>query len=157
MSTIKLLNHTGIPTLVNKTFTTIATVNGSFRAPYNLMDPVIQLGTQAYQRYFADSRVTHMEIDGKFYFVRTATMSSNALTDVQLHLDVLTTYKTEIGNLDVILERSSNSPEKYLADELMPMSVKKVIEDVRFDSEISDKYEDGSYVLVTSQNGYAEV
>jgi len=121
------------------------------------MDPVIQLGTQAYQRYFADSRVTHMEIDGKFYFVRTATMSSNALTDVQLHLDVLTTYKTEIGNLDVILERSSNSPEKYLADELMPMSVKKVIEDVRFDSEISDKYEDGSYVLVTSQNGYAEV
>lgn len=83
--------------------------------------------------------------------------ATHLMTTIVLHMDVLNSYKDEINKMEVMLERSSNSLESDVVDSQYPLASNKLIETIDLPIGFSELEEDGTYILVTSQNLYTGV
>lgn len=154
MVTIKLMRYTGIPQVINKQPTTVHTIQGTFRQPYSLMNPVVELAGNTIQDLLYNNQTNYAMIDDKYYYIMDWKIMANNYTEVILHLDVLMTYKTEIGKLHVTLERSSNPSNRDIPDNMFPLSSNRTFETITFPNQWSGDEKDGTYIMVTNQTGY---
>lgn len=155
--TIKGMKYSGIPQVINKQPTTVFTLNGTFRQPYNLMNPTINISGETVLGHLRENRVNYFEIDDKFYYIMDWQVNVNNLVEVKLHLDVLKTYRAEINKMQVMLDRSSSADDEYVVDSMMPFSTKKIIKTVKLPNKFEADEESGTYIVVTNQSGYTPV
>ena len=171
MATIGFLRYNGLPQVIDKNFEIVnETINGSFNQPYSLMNPTITLSGQDngnLTNMFFGNNVNYIVVasDGKgvdgryvrakYYYITDYEFTRDNYLQLKLHLDVLTTYRSEINRLDVMLERSEESEEDDMHDSLLPISSNIDIERIDFPTKFDESENTGTYVLVTSQNGYS--
>ena len=175
MATIGFLRYNGLPQVIDKNFEIVReAIRGSFNQPYSLMNPTITITGQVddtiggnLTNMFFSNNVNYLVVadDGKgadggyvsakYYYITDYEFTRNRQLQLKLHLDVLTTYRREINRLDVMLERSEESEDNDIHDGLLPVSSNFDIERIDLPTKFDESETAGTYVLVTSQNGYS--
>ena len=175
MATIGFLRYNGLPQVIDKNFEIVKeSINGSFNQPYSLMNPTITLSGQVdgsiggdITNMFFGNNVNYIVVadDGKgadgrytrakYYYITDYEFTRQNYLQLKLHLDVLTTYRSEINRLEVMLERSEESEDDDIHDSLLPVSSNIDIERIDLPTKFDESENTGTYVLVTSQNGYS--
>lgn len=149
--------YNGSPQVIKKRIDTGRRITGVFKQPYSLMNPVVQIQDTMVFEGLRKNDYNYMVIDGKSYYVTGWEAVQSKLVEVRLHLDVLRTYQNQILNMNVMLDRSSSSSEKDIADSMYPLSAGKNYSVKEFPRAFSDKEDQGTYVLVAAQSGYTPV
>lgn len=83
---------------------------------------------------------------GRYYWIRRKNALRNGLVVMQLEIDVLATYKTEIGNTNLYILRSSTSSDGNIKDNLYPMKANPSLNYQTISTSFPD-YDDGYYII----------
>lgn len=116
---INLMKSTAEPTYLDKGaddyLESVGIVEGTLREETNLITPSILL-----QWDYATTPFNYIYIPAfsRFYFVTNITSANNQLWRVDLKVDVLETYKTQIKNLNAIIDRNEYDFDPYLNDDM---------------------------------------
>lgn len=153
-ATMTLYRYQGLPQVINKNLVKLYDLTGDFRQPLTLMNPVFVVTGTDNQGSFLGNSCNYCEIEGNYYYLMDYQIMPKGAIQISLHLDVLMTYKEQINNLEVMLDRSSNATDKDIADQMLPLSANKDITTQDFPRGLSESEDQGCYVLITSQNGY---
>lgn len=112
---ITFYNNTSPKLALDKTLTNATTLTGTLREQCSLIDPVINV---EYANVF-NFNYCYIPEFGRYYFIKEVTSVRNGLWRVVMHVDVRSSFKTEIRNNEPILERSQNLYNLYLPDDLL--------------------------------------
>ena len=99
---------------LDKNITDIATISGTLREKTSLIDPVIVIEGDL-SNYVNCNNMT-IQAFNRSYFINNITSVSNNLFEISAHVDVLTTYKTQIRTNDAIIARQEKKWNLYLND-----------------------------------------
>lgn len=112
--TITLQTNTSPEIQLDKTLTTVSTLTGTLRAETSLLDPVI-IVTGSLSSLASVNYMTIPDF-GRSYFVRGMRSIRDGLVEISGHVDVLSTYATEIRANRGITSRQERSWNLYLND-----------------------------------------
>lgn len=99
---------------MDKTITTIAALSGTLKDATSIIDPVILVEGDLSQ--FAQCNYMTIPVFGRSYFVTNIRSIRNDLFEISAHVDVISTWKSEIrGNL-AIIKKQQNDWNLYLND-----------------------------------------
>lgn len=99
---------------MDKTITTIASLSGTLKDATSIIDPVILVEGDLSQ--FAQCNYMTIPVFGRSYFVTNIRSIRNDLFEISAHVDVISTWKSEIrGNL-AIVKKQQNDWNLYLND-----------------------------------------
>ena len=112
--TFKMYKYEGQRNVINKKITHVADLTGYFKNDTDLRNPVLTLAPG-----YTVTTENYLKIDGLYYFVNEVTRSQQNLI-VQLELDDLESYKSEILAQNCILDRSSTHFNLYQEDIEIP-------------------------------------
>lgn len=168
--------YNGLPQVINKDIGEPYAVTGtglSFNQPYSLMNPVVNITgsvtgafTGDVKNLFYNQGVNYIavideeidtEFNTKYYYVMDYEYINHGNISLRLHLDALMTYRKEIQEHEVILDRSSETEDPDAVDNMYPLSSDVLIERIDLPSAISESERTGTYILVTAQDGYRKV
>lgn len=111
---IVLQTNTSEKNAFTKSLTTVATLSGNLRQGTSIIDPVIivqgNLSTIKAANY--------MTIDtfGRSYFINNMTVINNQMIEISAHVDVLSSFKTQILNNSAIVAKQEKRWNLYLND-----------------------------------------
>lgn len=157
---MSLYRYDGLPEVINKLglvefVASITATNQPSNQVLDLMNPTYMIGRN--NAYTIDD-VNYANIDGRWYFILDWELTSATTYKVNLHLDVLMTYRENVLNLNVLLERSAyGSQQAFLHDPMVPISSEPSISTYSTLNEFRTEEAYGTYVMVVSQTGYATV
>lgn len=90
----------------------------------SVFDPVILIGTSTNITGFNYASISDL---GREYFVKDIVMVRANLYQVQLHVDVLSTYASELAGVNVVARRSESKFNMYLDDNDYPVLNKEQV------------------------------
>lgn len=98
--------------VVNKRPTTVATKQGTIKAPCDIMAPVVQMA------YVDGTTFNYVYIPkfARYYFVKAITVDDNNLMTISLEIDVLKTYAGDIMQSSGIVVKSESKYQMRLND-----------------------------------------
>ena len=85
----------------------------------DINNPALQIHTQNF-----NNNLNYAKIGNKYYFVNNVEAMVNNMWRVQLRIDLLATYKSEILNTTAFVARASNGYNKYLIDDFNTVGAK---------------------------------
>ena len=102
------------PNKMDKSITTLLNLTGELKEDTSLIDPVIKINAAAGTLATAN----YMTIDtfGRSYFITDIRSINNEIVEVTCHVDVLSTYKTQIRKNMGIVKRQQHQWNLYLND-----------------------------------------
>lgn len=102
------------------------TISGILKSATNIVDPVIRIEYEGYPTW----NYAYVGAFNRFYFVTNIVSTHNNIWEVEMHCDVLMTYRDAIKTMPIRLARSnaSNFYSKYVADNSMKCLVAEQIE-----------------------------
>lgn len=97
--------------VVNKDLTDVVTVNGTWRNPTSVIDPVVLIdqpeGIEV-DDFMANINYCHIEVAKRWYYITNIIATNNRLWELHCHVDVLMTYKADILAQECIVSRQAN-------------------------------------------------
>lgn len=99
---------------IDKTVTDIATVTGTLRQECSIIDPIIIIAGDL-DDYTTCNYMTITQF-GRKYFVNNIRSIREGLIEITAHVDVLSTYATQIRANSAILSKSESEWNLYLND-----------------------------------------
>ena len=99
---------------MDKTITTIASLSGTLKDATSIIDPVILVEGDLSQ--FAQCNYMTIPVFGRSYFVTNIRSIRNDLFEISAHVDVISTWKTEIRSNLAIIKKQQNDWNLYLND-----------------------------------------
>lgn len=121
----------------------VATVNANIKDNCSLINPVLLLdyGHNDFNYIYMPS------FGGRYYFVDDIVLN-HGLIEAQCSVDVLATYKTEIGSTNMYITRSSASSDGTITDNLYPIKTNATIDVTNIDVGWTyTGFDNGYYVL----------
>lgn len=116
--TIRLLNTSSDENVVNKSYTTIATLSASQANEEISIDaPEVIIN---YDSSYLNCNYVKIDEFNRFYFVRSKRVINGNQLAFSLDSDVLMSFKTSILNSQCIAGRSTSHPNMELNDPLVP-------------------------------------
>lgn len=111
---ITLQRNNSEPIRMDKDLTTIASYNGTLREGTSIVDPVIKIECNLSNV----KRCNYLTIGefGRSYFVKDIVSITDKIVEFHCHVDVLTTYSSEIRRNNAIVKRQENLWNLYLND-----------------------------------------
>ena len=111
---VKLYNNNSEDNKINKAIVPITTIiNVHVKEPCSLFTPTFVFD-------YTGEKITanYLEAWGKYYFIRDIILAPGKKAELHCEEDVLMTYKTDIENLNIILDRTGTPAFKdsYLPD-----------------------------------------
>lgn len=97
--TFNMYHYTGERTVLHKALPAPTVRTGSFRGEYDIMNPILSL-----QGSYDGSN--YCEIAGRYYFIDGVNQERTGLVTLQLHIDVLMTYRDSIDGLQGVVGRN---------------------------------------------------
>lgn len=140
---IKLYNTTSEKNRLDKTLTTVATLNGVLKSDSSIINPVIMIERNA-PTGFNYVKITDFN---RYYFVNDIVVNRNKLMTISLNIDVLMSYKDEIKTQNIIIDKSTSDYDLYLRDENLKTNVKTKTDIKQFPSGLSSN---GTFILITA-------
>lgn len=105
--------------VVTKDITALVTLNGTLREGCSLIDPVIRISNTSFNNaHAAACNYAKIADFGRYYFVNDIVSDGN-FWDIHMHVDVLSSFQTQLKALDGIITRQENKYNLYLQDGLM--------------------------------------
>lgn len=157
MTEINYYRYSGIPQVINKNIQFVRSDNVKVNQEFGYMSPVLKLTSEYLVEQFKDDRINYVEIEGKYYYIVNWNITHSGVIEVSLYMDVLMSYKDEIGNMRVILERSDREMYPDMTDPMIPISNTRGYQRIPFPIKFEDGEEYGTFLLVSSQSGYSAV
>lgn len=99
---------------VDKTLTTITTMTGTLKNETSIIDPVIFF--EASLSDLKNCNYCTISEFGRSYFVNNIRSIRNGLVELTCHVDVLSTYKSQIRDQFALVKRQENNWNLYLND-----------------------------------------
>lgn len=111
---VKFYTNRSADNVVTKDITEIASFDGYLREGCSVVDPVIKFET--FNRALVN-QLNYVMIPqfGRFYFVRDIRFEGN-LTVITMHVDVISSWQTQLKALNAIIARNENKYNLYLQD-----------------------------------------
>ena len=97
---------------VDKTLTNATILNGSLKQGASVVNPVIFIEHENPTGF----NMVNIPDFNRFYFISDIVNKRDNLWELHLTVDVLMSYKTQIKNLNVIVERAENEEDTFIDD-----------------------------------------
>ena len=112
--TIKLYNNLSDKIVVDKNITQKGSdVTGTLREDCSIIDPVIKMS--AIGTYLLESNYAYITEFGRYYYI-TNIVCVGDLFEVQMHVDVLMSFKSGIRSNNAVVSRQEKQYNLYLQD-----------------------------------------
>ena len=145
MTTLELYKVTNQPNELTKTLNNAVVVNGSFRSEIDSMNVIVEIESNTY-----DFNYVHIPSLNKYYFLQNIVHVNAKIIRMQLHCDVLMTYKTDIlASYGLVIQGGQINP--YYSS--IESETRQTIRRFTFPYEFNNN---GNYVLVTITNNELE-
>lgn len=142
-------NSTKVPNLIP-----VTDVQGDIIEPCSIIDPVIKLAS--INPSFTNTYAQIPAFDNRYYFV-TDWKFMDGFWHVYLHLDVLASWKTDIGNSTQYVERAHSAQNEYIVDQMFPSTGKMTHSQVEIEQGMHDSFYNGWFCLnITGSGGKQE-
>ena len=109
---ITLYKTTSETNQINKNLTNATILNGSLMQGANVINPVIFI---EYDNPTGFNMVNIPDFN-RFYFISDYVNRRDNLWELHMSVDVLMSYKSQIKNLNVIVERAENEEDTFIDD-----------------------------------------
>lgn len=139
------------PNVVDKKLTTIITVSGNIRGKSSVMNPTITIETESANIVWCN--YLYIEEWGRYYFVNEITSIRTKLWALSCHVDVLSTYKTQIRKLSGIIARQENLYNLYLDDDKFLVNAQRMYWTKAFPNRVQAANSGGSSFILTLAGG----
>lgn len=102
--------------VVTKNITQLQELTGTLRANTSIIDPVIQV--ENFNNALA-AKCNYAKIDefGRYYYVNDIVFTG-LLYEIHMHVDVVSSFQTELKKLEAVVSRQENLYNLYLQDGL---------------------------------------
>lgn len=145
MVTLELYKVTNQPNELTKTLNNAVVVNGSFRSEIDSMDIIVEIETNTYEFNYI-----HIPSLNKYYFLQNIVRVNAKIIRMQLHCDVLMTYKTDIlASYGLVIQGGTINPYYSSIESESRQSIRRFAFPYKFNN-------NGNYVLVTITNNALE-
>ena len=123
-SHITLYSNTASKEVIDKQYslTQIEALTGEFRGSMSVLHPVIQIKpttTTTVTKLLTECNYVYIQELNRYYFVDTITCVANDMIELELSVDVLYSWKTQILAQTVIVSRNEKEYALYLDDSLL--------------------------------------
>lgn len=143
MVTIQFYKYTGRPRTVNKTLGESTDISGVLRDDFNMIKPVITIRKQDVSNF----NYCFIPDFNRYYFIEEVTLQNKNEYEMQLSLDVLKTYETQILDATGRVTEQDN-PDPYISNRDTVYNRKPNFEKVPF-TETGLLNETGGIIMVT--------
>lgn len=141
--TITLYNTSSEPNRVTKSLENAITLTGTLREKTSIINPSILIEYNGN----ISSNYCYINEFGRYYFIRDIIYEGNKLFRLELSVDVLMSYKSDIYNQTCIVDRNQNSWNLYLPDKSFNHYAYLMTQTKTFPSGFSNV---GEYILVVA-------
>ena len=114
MFSIKLQINNSEKNKLDKSLTDIITINGTLKEDTSIIDPVILI--EGDLNNFVHCNYMTIDTFSRKYFVTNIRSIRNGLIEISCHVDVLSTYKSQIRGNKGIISRQAYNWNLYLND-----------------------------------------
>ena len=141
MVTLELYKVTNQPNELTKTLNNAVIVNGSFRSEIDSMDIIVEIESHTYEFNYV-----YIPSLNKYYFLQNLVHVNAKIIRMQLHCDVLMTYKTDIlASYGLVIQGGTINPYYSSIESESRQSIRRTNFPYTFNNT-------GNYVLVTITN-----
>lgn len=144
MITVVMMSNGSDNNVVDKAVTTISTVSCALKDPTEMVNPVLRLAVDSVA---SGANYCWIEALGRFYFIREKTQVTAGMVELQLHVDVLMSHKTDLRNSRALVEVTGNAFNPYIDSEIWTPDVRRTTHVKNFTSGFNSNPE---YVLLTA-------
>ena len=125
MARIRIFNNISEPNRVDKSdyITQNLILDGSFRDSVSITHPVIDIKS----KNIINGNYIYIDEFNRYYFVRSIEIVRTGLYRMYCDVDVLMSFKTEIGNLKAVVKRNEFTYDNNLRDSEVVVSSPTVI------------------------------
>ena len=111
MTTINFYNYNGHPNTINKQTGEFTAIEGDLRQTFDVLRPTVTLRKQPRPTF----NYCHIPSLGRYYFVNRVSFEGNNTYEIDLRIDVLKTYETQILAATGRTSESDN-PNPYISN-----------------------------------------
>ena len=111
---IQLLVNSSPKNQLDKSLSSVLTVDGTLKDDTSIIDPVIKI--QCDLSSVKNCNYMYISEFGRYYFITDMRSISANVVEFSGHVDVLTTYRTQIRSNTGIIKRQENTWNLYLND-----------------------------------------
>lgn len=145
MVTLELYKVTNQPNELTKALNNAVIVNGSFRSEIYSMDVIVEIESNTY-----DFNYVHIPSLNKYYFLQNLVHVNAKIIRMQLHCDVLMTYKADIlASYGLVIQGGTINPYYSSIESESRQAIRRFAFPYKFNN-------NGNYVLVTITNNALE-
>lgn len=145
MATLELYKVTNQPKELTKTLNDPVVLNGAFRSEIDSIDVIVEIESNTY-----DFNYVYIPSLNKYYFLQNIVHVNQKIIRMQLHCDVLMTYKTDIlASYGLVTQGGSINPYYSSIDSDTRQTIRRFAFPYKFNN-------NGNYVLVTITNNSLE-
>ena len=145
MVTLELYKVTNQPNELTKTLNNAVIVNGSFRSEIDSMNVIVEIESDTY-----DFNYVYIPSLNKYYFLQNIVHVNAKIIRMQLHCDVLMTYKTDIlASYGLVIQGGTINPYYSSIESESRQTIRRFAFPYKFNN-------NGNYVLVTITNNSLE-
>ena len=149
---ITLFKNNSPNNYIDKTLTTVATVNGNVLDAFDYSEPNLRIAISDLSSSMRE--YNYFGINGHYYYLTNLTIDPAGITTLTGSLDVLMTYNTYVKALIVRAERSSSHNLESVPDDNAMITPSTTKQTYNFPNPIPDDSRSGCFILTTAQAGY---
>ena len=145
MATLELYKVTNQPNELTETLNDAVVLNGAFRSEIDSIDVIVEIETTNY-----DFNYVYIPSLNKYYFLQNLVHVNAKIIRMQLHCDVLMTYKADIlASYGLVIQGGTINPYYSSIESESRQTIRRFAFPYKFNS-------NGNYVLVTITNNSLE-
>ena len=145
MVTLELYKVTNQPNELTKTLNNAVIVNGAFRSEIDSMDVIVEIESNTYEFNYV-----YIPSLNKYYFLQNLVHVNAKIIRMQLHCDVLMTYKADIlASYGLVIQGGTINPYYSSIESESRQTIRRFAFPYKFNN-------NGNYVLVTITNNSLE-
>lgn len=140
---IVFYNNASDENVINKSISQTGVLSGSLKDPFNVESPRLIVENTG----VINANYCFIDVFGRYYFIDSQTVISNKRLQLDLRVDVLTSFKDAIGNMQAIIENSTSDNDNYLMSDIWKTKVKTKTDVLQFTGGFNNT---GEYILITA-------
>lgn len=131
------------PETIGKSLTAVTTLSGYLKNDCDIINPRIVVENTG----MINANYCYIAEFGRYYYIDRQTIMSNHKVMLEMSVDVLESFKTQINALSCIIDDSTTQNDKYINGEQWKTKVKTTTHIVNFPSGLNN---DGAFILITA-------
>ena len=131
------------PETIGKSLTAVTTLSGYLKNDCDVINPRIVVENTG----MVNANYCYIAEFGRYYYIDRQTILSNNRVTIEMSVDVLESFKTQIKALSCIVDNSTQKNDNYLQSDIWTNKVKTKTDIVQFPSGLNN---DGEFILITA-------